>query len=143
MVNKCSLIASLHKFYCPTHSFKAFGVPIAVSPIGWLKLYPSLSTGSTYHYSGVLLRLSVQWRYPIDSLFSHHMYDTEYSFWISSMSSARTAVDPEFSTPQRSTFLFVIGFRLCLLRLLISLRPDILIFLTGERISMFFRGLFV
>ena len=74
----CSLIASSPRFYCPTHSFQTFGVPITVGLLG-VKLLPSLSTGSTYNYSVVLLRLSFLWRYPIGSLFSLHMYDTEYS----------------------------------------------------------------
>ena len=49
--------------------------------------------GSKYHYSSVLLRLSVLWRYPIGSLFSLYCTTRNTPFWTSSLSPARTAVD--------------------------------------------------
>ena len=105
-----------------------------------VKLHSSLSTGSTYHYSGVLLRLSVLWRYPIASLFSLHCTTRNSLFWTSSLFPARTAVDSGIWHSIEVDSLPVIGFYLLLLRLQISFRPDTLIFFTGEQISVFFEA---
>ena len=91
-MNECSLIASSPRFYCLNHPFQAFFVSIAVGLLG-VNLHPSFSTGSTYHYSGLLLRLSVLWRYPIGSLFSFHCAKQKTHFRTSSLFPARTAVD--------------------------------------------------
>ena len=136
MVNTCSLIASSHRFFWPTHPFQAFSVPISVGLLG-VKLHSSLSTGSTYHYSDVLLRLSVLWRYPIASLFYLHCTTRIVFFWTLSLSLARTAVDPGIWHSIEVDSLSVIGLYLLLLRLQISFRPDTLIFFTGEQISVF------
>ena len=65
------------------------------------------------------------------------LYDTEYSFLDFIFVPARTAVDSGILHYTEIDSLSVFGFLLASLRLLISLRPDTLIFLTRERISVF------
>ena len=87
------------------------------------------------------LRLSVLWRNLIGSLFLS-TYTTLYSLFSDfSLSPVFTAVDFGIAALHRDRLMSVIGFVRRLLRLLIILRPDTLLFLTGERISVFFRGL--
>ena len=70
--------------------------------------------------------------------FSLHIHDTTVSFRIFSLSSVFTAVDFGIAAFHRDRLMSVIGIVRRLLRLLIILRPDALISLTGERISAFF-----
>ena len=84
------------------------------------------------------LRLSVLWRNLIGSLFLF-TYTTLYSLFSNfPLSPVFTAVDFGITALHRDRLMSVIGFVRRLLRLLIILRPDTLIFLTGERIIVFF-----
>ena len=82
-------------------------------------------------------RLSVLWCYPTGSFSSPH---TRHYILFSdfSLSPVFTAVDFGIAALHRDRLMSVIGFIRRLLRLLIILRPDTLIFLTGEQISVFF-----
>ena len=75
---------------------------------------------------------------PYRSLVSLHMYDTRHSLF--GFLPVPCVHWCEFGNMalHSDRLLSVIGYFFLLLRLLISIRPDTLIFLTGERISVFF-----
>ena len=84
------------------------------------------------------LRLSVLWHNSIGSLFLSTCTTTRQLFSDFSLSPVFTAVDFGITALHRDRLMSVIGFFRRLLRLLIILRPDTPIFLTGERIGVFF-----
>ena len=81
------------------------------------------------------LRLLVLWRKSHRFLVSLHIHDTTYSFRISPCHCVHCCGFRDCGTPQRSTLLSVVDFFRRLLRLLIIIRPDTPIFLTGEQLA--------
>ena len=84
------------------------------------------------------LRLSVLWHNSIGSLFLSTCTTTRQLFSDYSLSPVFTAVDFGITALHRDRLMSIIGFFRRLLRLLIILRPDTPIFLTGEQIGVFF-----
>ena len=84
------------------------------------------------------LRLPVLWHDSIGSLFLSTCTTTRQLFSDFSLSPVFTAVDFGITALHRDRLMSIIGFFRRLLRLLIILRPDTPIFLTGEQIGMFF-----
>ena len=100
-------------------------------------LHPSISMGVCTNaavYFKAISPMTLLHRF----LVSLHIHDTTYSFRISSCPLCSLLWIREYGTPQRSTlicnWLLLCVFYVCS----ISIRPDTLIFLTGERISVFF-----
>ena len=125
------------RFCCTPRPFQAYGYPLLLLYLGGFGLHPSLSAGVCAICSGVLKAISSV-TLPHRFLFLS-TYTTLYSLFSDfSLSPVFTAVDFRITALHRDRLMSVIGFVRRLLRLLIILRPDTPIFLTGERIGVFF-----
>ena len=124
------------RFCCTPRLFQAYGYPSLLPYMGGFGLHPSLSTGVCAK-SAVYFKAISPMTLPHRFLVSLHIHDTTFSFRIS-LSPVFTAVDFGIAALHRDRLLSIVDFFWRLLRLLIIFRPDTLIFLTGERISVFF-----
>ena len=124
------------RFCCTPRPFQAYGYPSLLSYMGGL-VFILVFRQECVPNAAVYSRLSVLWRNPTGSFFFPHT--RHYSLFSDfSLSPVFTAVDFGIAALHRDRLMSIIGFVRSLLRLLIILRPDALIFLTGERISAFF-----
>ena len=124
------------RFCCTPRPFQAYEYPSLLPYMGG-SVFILAFRQERVPNAAVYSRLSILWRYPTGSFYSPH---TRHYILFSdfSLSPVFTAVDFGIAALHRDRLMSVIGFVRRLLRLLIILRPDTLIFLTGERISMFF-----
>ena len=124
------------RFCCTPRPFQAYGYPSLLPYMGGLVFILAFRQECVPN-AAVYSRLSVLWRYPTGFSFSprtrHYSLFSDFS-----LSPVFTAVDFGIAALHRDRLMSVIGFIRLLLRLLIILKPDALIFLTGERISSFF-----
>ena len=124
------------RFCCTPRHFQTYGYPSLLPYMGGSAFILAFRQECLPN-AAVYSRLLVLWRYPTGSFFSPHT--RHYSLFSDfSLSPVFTAVDFGIAALHRDRLISVIGFVRRLLRLLIILRPDTLIFLTGEQISVFF-----
>ena len=127
------------RFCYTTHPFQAFGYSSLLPYMGgsvFILVFRRECVPNTAVYLKAISPITQPYRF----LVSLHMYDTRQSLFRFLLVPVFTAVDSGIwhSTEIDSYLLLVTSLRL--LRLLISIRPDTLIFLTGERISVFLRA---
>ena len=124
------------RFCCTPRPFQAYRYPSLLPYMGG-SVFILAFRQECVPNAAVYSRLPVLWRYPTGSFFSprtrHYSLFSDFS-----LSLVFTAVDFGIAALHRDRLMSVIGFFKRLLRLLIIFRPDTLIFLTGERISVFF-----
>ena len=119
------------RFCCTPRPFQAYEYPSLLPYMGGFGLHPSLSTGVCVN-AAVYSKLLVLWHNSIGSSFSPHT--RHYSLFSDfSLSPVFTAEDFGIVALLRDRLL-----ARSLLRLLIIIRPDTPIFLTGEWIGVFF-----
>ena len=119
------------RFCCTPRPFQAYGYPLLLLYLGGFGFHPSLSTG-VCAIAAVYLRLLVLWHNSIGSSFSPHARQPDILFSDFSLSPVFTAEDFGIAVLLRDRLL-----ARSLLRLLIIIRPDTPIFLTGEQLACF------
>ena len=132
-MNECSLIASSPRFYC---RFTLYRLSVCSSRLVYLGLrfHPSLSTESNMPLQRCTSKAFSPMTLPRRFLIFSPLYCTTQntSFWTSSLFPVRTAVGSRiWHSKEIDSFCLWLVICLNLLRLLISLRPDTLKFLTG------------
>ena len=129
--HQCLLQVLLH--YSP---FSGFRVPIAVALHGgsvFILVFRWECVSNTAVYFKAIGPVTQSYRF----LVSLRIYDTNIFFSDFSVSPLFTAVDSGISHSTEIDFCLYLVTSLRLLRLLISIRPDTLIFLTGEQLACF------